>query len=858
MHSLLRCVIVLGLAAAPLSAQSDSTRSAKSQPRRRAVTPALEQSAFADPAARALLARARIARLAQDSALLSYDAKSYQRINVSMGVRRTGLERLMFRGDNVARVQWQRGKGLRVEPLGNRSIVPFGDASTDGTGAEYAAVPYFPGRESLWFPASDFGLAKAEVDDRQFVHPLAAGAEAYYRFTTGDSVSIRLPNGNSIGLREMRITARRPDWKLFVGSFWFDTSSAQLVRASYRMSNKLDLWPFIDQQIRLDRDSLRGVLATATDTATLRKARSELEDAEDVPAWVKGLTRPLEANFDGITVEYALYNGKFWLPKSNSAEGSATATFMKFPIRVDERFVYNSVDGDLRLPEPPPSDSGSDRTVTSVNINIGGSARDEGYDGVGDSSRTRYYLTEKEIAQRFANADSMARALEAKGDTAAARRMRERAVTRRAQRERIREQCLKDSTFTRSRSRYDGALRYVEQSPCDSRKLLASKELPPAFDKNDRIFDEGARDALLSALDMSLQPGWGPTRPTIRFAGSEMLRYNRVEALSIGAKATSELGLGYRASAQARIGIADGVPNGEVMVERTNGRRTLQGTVFHRLAASNAEFGSPLSFGASLASLLYGRDEGFYYRTYGAEVGGTRTFGVSATDGGSGQYSWRLFGERQRGTGNPLGVRNTWSLARAFNGDARFLPNFEADRVDLIGLELGGTRTIGVDPNGWRSVIGTRLEGATGTNSYGRGLLDIGVSRPIAATRISLTGMAGSSLGDMPAQRSFFIGGARTVRGQVAGTQRGNAFWLTRAELSTSARVIRPVVYADVGWAGDRSNFGTPARIGPSGRLQRGVGLGFSTLDGLFRVDLSRGLAPQRLWRFDLYLDARL
>jgi hypothetical protein len=823
------------------------------------VTPALEQSAFADAPARSLLIRARVARLAQDSALRSYDAKSYQRINVSMGVRRTGLERLMFRGDNVARVQWQRDKGLRVQPLGNRSIVPFGDASSDGTGAEFAAIPYFPGRESLWFPSSDFGLAKADVDDRAFVHPLAAGAEAYYRFTTGDSVSIKLPNGTSIGLRELRITARRPDWKLFVGSFWFDTSSAQLVRASYRMSNKLDIWPFVEGEIRSERDSLRGALAATTDTALRRKIRAEIDDEDDPPAWVKGLTRPLEASFDGITVEYALYNGKFWLPKSNSAEGSATAMFMKFPIRVDERFVYASVDGDLRLPDPPPIDSARGRDATSVSINIGGgSGRDEGYDGTGDSTKTRYYLTEKEIEQRFARADSLARLAEQRGDTAGARRARERAVARRAQRTRIREQCLRDSTFTESRTRYNGGLRYTVQAPCDSRQLLASKELPPAFEPGDKIFDEGARDALLSALDMSLQPGWGPTRPTIRLAGSDMLRYNRVEALSIGAKATSDLGLGYRASAQARIGIGDRVPNGEVMIERTNGRRTLQGAVFHRLAASNAEFGSPLSFGASLASLLYGRDEGFYYRTYGAEVGGTRTFGVSAIGGGSGQYSWRLFGERQRGAGDPRGVRNTWSFARAVNNDARFLTNIDADRVDLIGLELGGTRTFGVNPNGWRSVLGTRLEGATGTNSYGRGLLDVGVSRPIASTRLSITGMAGSSVGDVPAQRQFFIGGARTVRGQVAGTQQGNAFWLTRAELSTSARVMRPVLFTDIGWAGDRSNFGTPTRIGPTGRIQRGVGLGVSTLDGLFRVDLSRGIAPQRLWRLDFYLDARL
>ncbi|MCU0648078.1 MAG: BamA/TamA family outer membrane protein [Gemmatimonadaceae bacterium] len=858
-----RCVIALSVVAAPMVAQPpaapDSTRpkATASAPRRRAVTPELERTAFADEAARALLARARVARLAQDAALESYDAKSYQRINVSMGVRRTGFERLMFRGDNVARVQWQRGRSLRIEPLGQRMIVPFGDADTDGSGAEFAAIPYFPGRESLWFPSSEFGLAKAEVDDRQFVHPLATGAESYYRFATGDSVSIRLPNGTAIGLRELRITARRPDWKLFVGSFWFDTSSAQLVRASYRMSNKLDVWPLVTQAVGETRDSLKQAIAEAIDDETRKRLEAELKEEDDAPGWVKSLTRPLEATFDAITVEYALYNGKFWLPKANSAEGSATAMFMKIPIRVDERFTYLSVDGDLRLPELPPIDTSRTRSGVSLNINVGSGTDRPEIDGVGDSARTRFYLTQEEIDKRFATADSLARAAEAKGDTARARRLRERAVARRAQRQIIRDQCTRDSTFEAPGSRFNGALRYVTKSPCDSRKLSQSKELPPAFDPGDILFDEGARDALLASLDMQLQPGWGPTRPTLGW-GFDLMRYNRVEALSVGAEIKSDLGLGYRARALGRIGVGDGVPNGELSVERTNGRRVLQGAVFHRLRAANEEFGSPLSFGASLPALLYGRDEGFYFRSWGAEVSSTRTFGQSAVGGGSGQWGWRFFGERQRSVGDPLEARNTWSLARVFRDSARFLPNIDAQQIDLVGLELNGSRTYGVNPNGWRATTGLRLEGATGTVEYGRALLDLGASRPIGPTRVSLTGMAGSSVGDVPVQRNFYMGGARTVRGQVANTQNGNAFWLTRTEISTRARVVRPVFFFDIGWAGDRENFLKPATIGRLGRPQRGVGLGWSTLDGLFRMDLSRGIAPQRLWRLDLYLDARL
>jgi hypothetical protein len=39
---------------------------------------------------------------------------------------------------------------------------------------------------------------------------------------------------------------------------------------------------------------------------------------------------------------------------------------------------------------------------------------------------------------------------------------------------------------------------------------------------------------------------------------------------------------------------------------------------------------------------------------------------------------------------------------------------------------------------------------------------------------------------------------------------------------------------------------------------QRGAGFGFGFLDGLFRIDVARGLYPLKRWRTDLYLEAPL
>jgi hypothetical protein len=79
----------------------------------------------------------------------------------------------------------------------------------------------------------------------------------------------------------------------------------------------------------------------------------------------------------------------------------------------------------------------------------------------------------------------------------------------------------------------------------------------------------------------------------------------------------------------------------------------------------------------------------------------------------------------------------------------------------------------------------------------------------------------------------------------------GNAFWLTRAEVAYGVGAARPVVFGDVGWAGDRT------RSRDIGRPVSGVGVGTSLLDGLVRFDIARGIHPEKEWRVNAYVDAR-
>jgi hemolysin activation/secretion protein len=169
-----------------------------------------------------------------------------------------------------------------------------------------------------------------------------------------------------------------------------------------------------------------------------------------------------------------------------------------------------------------------------------------------------------------------------------------------------------------------------------------------------------------------------------------------------------------------------------------------------------------------------------------------------------------------------------------------------------VGVAFGLSEDFGIDPRGWRFGTGARLEGATGTFDYARAAVDVTASRGIGSSlEAALTASVGSSVGTLPPQRLWYIGGPQTVRGQIAGQDSGDAYWFSRASLAYGLVAVRPTLFFDVGWAGPRADWVSP------GRPMTGAGAGVSFLDGLLHFDLARGIQPTRSWRGALYLDAR-
>ena len=763
----------------------DSVRFARWRAERKIpLTPQLEASAYRDPLARELVLRARRARLSQDSTLTAYDAMAHERLTIGLGIGSVGREKLFMRNETASHVRWQRGQGAVVDVVGARSafpmLTPGVHVMTDMLHID--AIPYYPGRESLLRLVGVNRANDAENNEDVLINPLTVGAEAYYRFQTGDSVSFLLPDGTRARLREVKVEARMPRFDLIVGSLWFDVKTAQLVRAVYRLSQPMDVVKFVE----------------ATDA----------ESFEDVPKLVKPMIFPMTLDVTALTVEYDLHEQRWWPPRLETVEGRMRVGFMRAPFSVEQSYRYASVNGTDSLPP------------------IFGAAFDSAVAAEKDSTRRA-----RDAAKAAMN------------DTS-----RESREQRRAERERKRGDedefgsldCTPGDTIQRHSVRYHGVLPIVVRIPCDTARLVHSKEFSPSiYDAGQELFGTKDREELEKSLGLGLQAGWGPQAPTLHYGVDRgMLRYNRVEALSAGVLFESTLGSGYVASASARIGVADWQPNAEFHLQRGNGDRTYSLGAYRRLNSAN-DWGDPLSVGASISSLLWAHDEGFYFRSAGAEL--------TSTTPRDGALTWRLFAEREDDAEKHTNV----SLWHALGG-AGFKPNIRAQTASVFGVGTQYRQSFGLDPKGLRTTLELRGEGGTGTFDYARGSAEATTTHGLGAKLDgALTASLGGSFGSVPVQRFWFLGGVATVRGQEPGTQAGDAYWLGRVEIGRSFQGYRPTIFYDLGWAGMRNGFAK------SGRPMSGAGVGVSALDGLIRFDIAHGINPNHALRADLYTSAR-
>jgi hypothetical protein len=755
--------------------------------RRIPVTEQHMATAYKDPDAREMLRRARASRLSQDSALIAYDAMAYQRMSAGLGFSKIGRERLAFRTENASRVRWHRDVGVWVDVKGARTAIPivtqFAAKKQQREIAEDMADEADDMVVLPYTPGHETlfigsGMVKADVNEEDLIHPLAKGSEAYYTYSTGDSASFRLPDRTIVRIRELEIRPREVRWNVVVGSLWFDADRGQLVRAAYRMAKPLDVWAIVEEDER----------------------REGTDEDDDVPGWVKGMMSPMRGQVRAVAVEYGLYGGRFWLPRLQYAEGDAQAGFVRVPFKIEMSYKYASVNGRDSLPPLPIARNRVDPDTLSDSARVVWR----------DSVRTARRASRDSVAQGLKLAEGAC-------DSSGTR------------------------TVMRSRGGGENRVRVAMRIPCDVELLAKSPDLPPSiYDAGEEVFSAKDREALVEqALTLGAQPQWNPQRPRVH-SSLEYVRYNRVEGISGGVLVDSELGKGYTASAFGRIGVADLEPNLELTFARTDLLRTVRVRGYNRLVTAS-DWGNPLSFGSSLSAMLFGRDEGLYYRTSGAELSGSRL-----RTSGAPWIEWRLFAERQRSANR----ETDWSVAGDFE-----TPDLPVNPGQFAGGGIRFVTSRGLDPRGFRLFTDTRLEGAAADTGraigYGRAAFDATIVQGLGPLAAAITLAGGSSLGELPVQRHWYLGGAHTVRGQKPAAASGEAFWLARAEIGRDMRTVRAIIFGDMGWAGRRNawqDVGVPLS---------GAGAGVSMLDGLIRFDVARGINPGKEVRVDMYVEAK-
>lgn len=507
-----------------------------------AASAAAMAGAYLDPGARELVRRARERQSVSDRSITAYRVVARERI--SAGVRALSRDRTLFRRELAARILWRREGAGRVEVLGAREVSP-----AFGRGAN---IPGKVGNEAsnlAFDPAKSVLLEGFGGDDGELRNPLAPGGEEAYRFASGDTARIRLADGRTIRLIELRVTPRGRGPQQLQGSFWLDADSHAPVRASFRFARSLDI------------------------------ARDFEDDDDDVPA----VMRPLEANLRFLTIDYALIDGRWWLPRLIALEAEASvASTMRLPVRFERAYEEYEVEAE-----------GSPLLVVAA----------------ADSITLQKPGEEKGSVNVLLDGPSGGMTL---GYSRPCRREREGG----------------------------GCWEYEIVQPADS-VLLASDLLSDSPYEDEPLISDSEMRELADALGLGI-PGQSPWQiPVLRWSylNPSLVRYNRVEGLALGGRLGADFG---PAAVDATLWLPTAAfePAAEIGVARDGFASRQRLAAYRRLAAVGPD-PRALGFGASLSNLLFGRDDADYYRTTGLELTGT-PLGTPAL-----RYGWRLFAERQ-------------------------------------------------------------------------------------------------------------------------------------------------------------------------------------------------------------------
>lgn len=741
------------------------------------------EDAFLDPTARTLFQAARAHWQTLDRSVVRYTALVQQRI--AAGIRTSLKDRTLYRNETAVRAFWDREHapllqvlGVRTETMGEpdrRDPLWWLDELTFDR-------PFEPGGDQLFFGLG--GVSRTPgASGREFWvhHPLARGADTLYRYRSGDTLTLSLPDGRRLRAVQLDVLPRVADPQRITGTLWIETESGALVRGVYRLSRTLDV--------------MRDVPAV----------REQAEGGEF--RLVPGFLKPWTLELSVVTIDYSLWQFKVWLPRAMRLEGEVAVGVMRVPVVVDVAYTLESVTTAEDLPQP-----------------WGGEPRP----GLppGPPLQERHFPSRAQAMAFLASLMSQAEGVPYAQVEGVGRG--------------------NDTRLSRL------------WAPSDPSRLPVSPHLPPPVWQDAPGFTSGAEveEALRNLAHLPPLPfaaprwefhwGWGR---------HDLLRYNRVEGVAVGARGGLDTAGPWgplRFEATAFLGLADKKPKLRLEVEQATVLRRSRVGLYRELRTVELG-GRALGLGNSLMALLAGRDDGEYFLATGGDLK------VLPPSGRREGWWLRAYAERQ----DPVANATDFSFRKALGAGSGFRPNLPARPVEELGGEaalqpwwgseawrLQAGLSLYLQGAAWRDADGTDFREYLRASGVGRIVVPVG----LGGWRVGLEGGGGTTWGGAPPQRSWLLGGPATLRGYGASVLGGDTFLRGRLEVgrTRSEGAFSWQIFADGGWAG--------AREGVSrARPLYGLGVGWSLLDGLIRLDLSRGLTgAARIWRMDLYLDAIL
>lgn len=298
------------------------------------------RGAFLDPVAQALVEGARAARDSARIALASYTALVHERQLWQFVGRRSA--HVMQECRQSVRFRWSRDDA-RVMRLDKYWAL---HRALNGThGCDNGILRADRGLDPLANPL-DYALAmlpdayaprSGAPRKTRFASPLGAGAERFYRYRSGDTVSVALPGGEAVRAVSVVAMPRARKIGVLAAVMWIDSESLGVVRMAFRPAKRID--SELEWCIVCEGGQGPGVfvdLGDAVPSGEQAGTDPAPDSAGEGPSVWRRLANAafssalpkMEIGVASVVADYALWDSRHWLPRS--------VTWLGFASPVDE------------------------------------------------------------------------------------------------------------------------------------------------------------------------------------------------------------------------------------------------------------------------------------------------------------------------------------------------------------------------------------------------------------------------------------------------------------------------------------------------------------------------------------------